>query len=64
LYFNWLQVDFERWYELVMVPGLLGDVELWAHQTPLLGDIADCQAATATVGQMAGALPRQSLFYD
>ena len=31
-----------------MVPGLLCDAELWAHQMRFLSDIADCQVATVT----------------
>jgi len=34
--------------KLVLIPGLLCDAALWAHQTRYLGDIADCQVATVT----------------
>ena len=33
---------------LVLVPGLLCDAALWAHQTHSLADIADCQVVTLT----------------
>jgi len=33
---------------LIMVPGLLCDAALWAHQTRYLADIADCQVATVS----------------
>lgn len=35
-------------FNLVMVPGLLCDAALWAHQTRHLSDIADCHVATVT----------------
>jgi pimeloyl-ACP methyl ester carboxylesterase len=42
---------------VVMVPGLLCDAALWAHQTRYLADIAECHVATvteaATVEEMA-----------
>ena len=45
---------------LIMVPGLLCDAELWAHQTQFLADIADCRVATVTnagtVEKMAAAV--------
>ncbi len=45
---------------LVVVPGLLCDAELWAHQTRYLADIADCQVADVsrsdTVEDMATAV--------
>jgi pimeloyl-ACP methyl ester carboxylesterase len=33
---------------LVLVPGLLCDAALWAHQTRYLADIAECHVATVT----------------
>ena len=33
---------------LIMVPGLLCDAELWSHQTRFLGDIAECRVADVT----------------
>ncbi len=33
---------------LVLVPGLLCDGELWTHQTQFLADIANCSVATVT----------------
>ena len=51
-----------------MVRGLIGDAELWAHQTLFLDDIAECRVATvsdaATLEDMAAALLRQSPLYD
>ena len=31
---------------LVLVPGLLCDAELWTHQSHFLADVADCHVAT------------------
>jgi pimeloyl-ACP methyl ester carboxylesterase len=33
---------------LILVPGLLCDTELWAHQTRFLADIANCRVATVS----------------
>ncbi|MBT4906314.1 MAG: alpha/beta hydrolase, partial [Rhodospirillaceae bacterium] len=33
---------------LVLIPGLLCDERLWAHQTKHLADIADCMVADIT----------------
>ncbi len=45
---------------LILVPGLLCDAELWAHQTRFLADAADCRVATVseadTVEAMAAAV--------
>jgi hypothetical protein len=34
--------------KFVLIPGLLCDARLWAHQTEHLSDIADCMVADIT----------------
>lgn len=41
---------------LVMVPGLLCDSELWAHQSHYLADIAQCQVANVTQDETVEAM--------
>ena len=41
---------------LVMVPGLLCDAELWAHQSQYLADIAQCHVADVTADETVDAM--------
>jgi pimeloyl-ACP methyl ester carboxylesterase len=42
--------------KLVMIPGLLCDARLWAHQSEHLSDIADCSVADITGAESVDAL--------
>lgn len=46
---------------LVLLPGLLCDAALWAHQTTHLADVADCTVADTTRHDSVGAIAEATL---
>lgn len=46
---------------LILLPGLLLDAGLWAHQTETLGDIADMTVADLTLDDSVGAMAKRVL---
>jgi pimeloyl-ACP methyl ester carboxylesterase len=47
--------------QLILLPGLLNDAELWRDQVDGLADVARCQVPDLTQGESLGALARQVL---